>query len=347
MSNSAESTLQKAYELIENNQLAEARDLIQPLLESNRDNPAVWWIYAHAVDDPDEGRAALDQVLKLDPTYPGATEIHSRISLPAPESPRGVIKKLQKQESTADVDDWDDMEFDEDSSRVPQGTRRRRSPLRLILLAVVAIVLIILAFLLLSGGGGTPSSPTSVAGNPTSAPTLDIQIVVTTPEETEEIETIEPTEESATATSMPEPTETIEVIQPTDEPEMTEAVGVEDANAEGASSSLDTLQKALSAYDVAPEDIITRSTLLGQTLQVKVCSPLGPQSSVTLNEVMQIFVKENTSLPPETEAVAVSLVDCDQNGFPRTIGVDMETVRGLSDGTLTLKDFQREWQPLP
>jgi hypothetical protein len=75
MSDSNSAVLQRAYELIEAGQADEARFLLESVLEDEQTNPDAWWIYAHAVEDPVRARQALDQVLALDPDYPGAAEL--------------------------------------------------------------------------------------------------------------------------------------------------------------------------------------------------------------------------------------------------------------------------------
>ncbi|MFN8377256.1 MAG: hypothetical protein U0452_01165 [Anaerolineae bacterium] len=75
MSDSNSAVLQRAYELVESGQSEEARSLVESVLEAEQSNPDAWWIYAHAVDDPVKARQALNEVLALDPEYPGANEL--------------------------------------------------------------------------------------------------------------------------------------------------------------------------------------------------------------------------------------------------------------------------------
>ena len=53
MSEANEEALEQAYELIEADKLAEAEALLKPVLERDPDNIDAWWLYAHAVRDPD------------------------------------------------------------------------------------------------------------------------------------------------------------------------------------------------------------------------------------------------------------------------------------------------------
>lgn len=75
MSDSNSAVLQRAYELVEAGQADEARSLVESVLEAEQANPDAWWIYAHAIDDPVKARQALNEVVKLDPGYPGASEL--------------------------------------------------------------------------------------------------------------------------------------------------------------------------------------------------------------------------------------------------------------------------------
>lgn len=365
MSNSIDSILQEAYELIENNELSKARELVTPLLESNRDNPAIWWVYAHAVEDPEQGREALDHVLRLDPTYPGATDIKQKIMPTVPSRPS--IKPLQQREnvtSHTDADDeWEDLEFNPEGETAQEASSGR-SPIFAILVGIIVIIgIVALAGLVLSGLGGSTTPPTEIAQAPTELPTVDAQIITTEP--TEEVEpTVEPTN-----TDLPEPTETEEVApivtessvptdeqtdspttSPTEEPtDIVEPTATTEATAE--STSVDSniiIAEALSDYEVTADDIETRPSPLGETYVVSVCAVPGPESSLTLNGVMDVFVAEIANLPDGIDAVAVSLADCGEEGsFTRTIGVDMETLQSFSQSTIELKDFQRKWQPLP
>lgn len=61
--------LKQAHTLIRQDQLAEARQLLAPILESDPQNVHAWWLWAYAVEDPHEVREALNQVLTIDPDY--------------------------------------------------------------------------------------------------------------------------------------------------------------------------------------------------------------------------------------------------------------------------------------
>ena len=68
-------SLTHVYTLIEAGKLSEARVVLEPMLEKDADNADVWWVYVHAVEDPADAQTALNNVLRLDPDYPGANKL--------------------------------------------------------------------------------------------------------------------------------------------------------------------------------------------------------------------------------------------------------------------------------
>lgn len=86
MSDSNSAVLQRAFELVEAGRADEARGLVESVLEAEQSNPDAWWIYAHAVDDPVKARQALNEVLALDPEYPGANELGNVLDVQYPDA---------------------------------------------------------------------------------------------------------------------------------------------------------------------------------------------------------------------------------------------------------------------
>ncbi|MBZ0304653.1 MAG: hypothetical protein K8I82_01170, partial [Anaerolineae bacterium] len=72
MNDTTEQVLDRAFELIEDGRLEDAQRLLKPLIDADRNNPDVWWLYAHAVTDPEAAQIALQNVLRLDKDYPEA-----------------------------------------------------------------------------------------------------------------------------------------------------------------------------------------------------------------------------------------------------------------------------------
>ena len=79
MSESIQPTLTSAFEMIEQGHPDRAVTVLQPLLTQAADNPDVWWVYAHAVSDPQVAHAALTRVLRLEPGYPEAVTLLRRL----------------------------------------------------------------------------------------------------------------------------------------------------------------------------------------------------------------------------------------------------------------------------
>jgi predicted Zn-dependent protease len=78
--------LSRAYELVEAGKPDEARTVLEPILVNDRDNADAWWIYAHAVSDPNEARHALGNVMRVNPNYPGAAELKAALDQPVPRN---------------------------------------------------------------------------------------------------------------------------------------------------------------------------------------------------------------------------------------------------------------------
>lgn len=323
MSNSTNVILQNAFDLIENNELEDAQHILEPLLETESNNPAVWWVYAHAVQNSEEGMQAIDKVIQLDPTYSGANELKIQMS----------SMKESTSELDDPIDDWDDLGFatDDNISEPSSG----RSPIRFLFIAIVVIIIVVGIFAILSGTlGNTSQQPTPVVAQSTAIPTANMQIVtnISATEASIEVATeIIPTQEVATALPTEKPTKAEPTIAPTQTP-----------------SYLSLVEENLSAYGVSETDIETRQTLLGTTLDVTICATAGAESSLALNGVMDILVESNSDAPEDITAFAVTLMDCNnEQSIPRTIGVERSFVQSFSDEEIALKDFQREWKPLP
>lgn len=64
-----QSTIQEAYSLIRSGKKHAAVDLLLPILRDDKDNLNAWWVLANALDDREEIRQALEQVIRLDPDH--------------------------------------------------------------------------------------------------------------------------------------------------------------------------------------------------------------------------------------------------------------------------------------
>ena len=58
MTDNVQNALSEAYELIEADNLEEARSVLRFILAEDPDNADAWWLYAHAVEEPETARTA-------------------------------------------------------------------------------------------------------------------------------------------------------------------------------------------------------------------------------------------------------------------------------------------------
>ena len=193
MSDSTNTVLQRAYELIENDELEQAQELLAPLLETDDKNPSLWWVYSHALRDQSIGQLALDRVLELDPSYPGANELKEEVleiqsrdqDFLQVDSADGVAA----QEAVDSIDDWDDLQPAlEDADALPNG-RVGAVALAVILFVVAAGIALVASGTIdiseiLSDILPTPEAEVIVVAAPTAAPaTLESDPEATPPDD--------------------------------------------------------------------------------------------------------------------------------------------------------------------
>jgi hypothetical protein len=195
--------LSRAYELVEAGKSDEARTVLEPILQNAPDNVDAWWIYAHAVTDPDDARRALENVVRIDPHYAGATDLLQTLN---DEYPLREEAPLVPEPVIADTVESDVPEVDEEPeetyaeqrtyepARVPAAEEPSRSWLPVAIVAGIIVLLFVVLVLILPSLTG-PALPTptvaSVSSNTTPQPTTPLLL-----DETEEI-----VQESPAATS--------------------------------------------------------------------------------------------------------------------------------------------------
>ena len=143
MSDSTNAVLQRAYELIEDDELEQAQELLAPLLETEEDNPSLWWVYSHALRDQSIGQLALDRVLELDPSYPGANELKNDVLEIHSSDPEFLQVDVDESVSAQDamgsaIDDWDDIQPELEDAGESSGGRLGAVVLAIILFVVAA-----------------------------------------------------------------------------------------------------------------------------------------------------------------------------------------------------------------
>lgn len=245
--------LNEAFELIEKGDYAQARFLLKPILEESPDDEDALWVYAHAVEDPQEGRETLLQLKRLNPDYPGLQPMLAQVGLAetptyAPVAPvTSKPSEAVKPDVTPIAADFSDDDFDfetvEESVIASESSGGSRSCLYLILagLLILVITLVLLnAAGVLQPAGGDPE----VVDNPTAT-----------------------VEQSPQATAD------------------TQNVATEPFDAASLASSLDNVT-------LAEQGIELSETTLGQTVIAYVCQLPGPSATDTISTVFETLAQQ-------------------------------------------------------
>lgn len=310
-------TLNEAYQLIENGQLARARTLLMPLLTANSNDPDVWWLYTHASEDPVEGRRALEKVLELSPAYPGASALYQELTGTAPQ-PRVRPLKPLGQPTPAAPPTLPDLpgsaprtaaeptldEFDE----IAEETRGRRLPIRLIaLVAIIALILIGLLFVLSQQQPPAPpaTETPAVAVVPTTTEVLATQEASATQEIVMTAEPTAATTEAVVPTVEVIPTEqiaTAEEIVITQEPVAIATAEISPQQTEEASPTPErptATNTAVPATDTAVPGVAT-ATIVAQSVPAET-----PTSSI--DDLYTALVNFNVT-PPDGISTAATVL---------------------------------------
>ena len=317
MSDSTDAILQDAFDLIEKGELGQAQAVLGPLLETENDNPDLWWIYAHAVKDSKVGIEALDRVIQLDAAYPGARELKERAALV--QFSGGGAAALEAEtastqpagEEQGDIDDWEDLQ--PEVERTAQNTKFGRG----FVVAIAAFLLIALGALL-ALSGELDLTPLASFLAPTAEPQI---IIVSAPTEDDSSPAIAPTETEAALAST--------------------AVSPETA------AFITLVSDAISDFEIDETVSGLRSTELGNTVVIHVCAVPGPEFQARLGGVMGAVVSLEASIPENAEAIAAGLVNCDDaDATVRIIGVERGIIQTYANEDIDARDFQGSWKPL-
>lgn len=385
MSESTDALLRRAHELIEADQLEQAQAVLAPLLEAESNNPALWWVYAHAVSDSAIGAAALDRVLQLDPTYPGARELKAELVsaqgglVSGLDSGLHLASAQSSQVDDSNIDDWEAIKPGiEETSANPRAGRG------FVLIIVALLVLASGAVLVLSGAieidevlslfSQATKEPVIVVVEPNlEASATDSPI---TPESTSEATasasampltatdeatdgtaadsltaTDEPTLEASaiplTATDEPTPEPTLEPTVAAEE-EMTPTVtATATLSPSNVESFIELVVDQIGDFTIDASRSAARETQLGMTIDIFICSAPGPEFNTRLGAVMDAAGNLHESMPTQVEAFAVSLLNCaDPDDNARTIGVDRSILDDFATGEIEAEAFQQAWRLL-
>lgn len=381
MSQNTEVALKQAFSLIEAGNLEDARAILRPILESDKDNADVWWLYSHAVTDPETARLALNNVLRIEPDYPDARDLLNQLETqqkdeqfedfpdadkepafipPMPSSIPGIKPLPTRSEGGAKVADTDADELPEDMFEEEEGEAFYRRPLfyvpliTILLLAALAIV-IIKPFAV-----NSPSPQTTETGIQTPVETIQssaLEVTSTTEVNTglptstfAEVSTTEaatPTLEgigaaSATLTPVESSTESTTAVPPTVENTTTDI-----APTVGQSGDVSAVAADFSGFTLSSGNPVSiDATSLGQTLRVSVCASAGKEMRELLPKAMETLAKSSVNYASQAQAISVQMVDCSANSTLLWIGSSIDDAVAFANSTLSDKDYQAKWRPV-
>lgn len=357
-------TLSQAYELIETGNPEEAEQLVQPLTIHDKDNPDVWWVYAHAVSDPEKARQALNKVLQLDHSYPGARDLLDTLETQLPQATAIPLldvddgdttraqlpptlpdfPQLKKLSSTKDEES--DLFADEDIDEFPivatddfgeidlldeeeEEDEQKGGRLGIIAAAVIVIALIAIGAILVFLNPFQPTKTTTTATPISSSQQVALATSTSLPTVDQQSVSVTPS------------TSTSSISTPT-----SEAIdfGIE---AQLDEQTLETLSAALSSFNLATDKAFeTRQTSLGNTLLTHICGTPGPESRSTLIEAMDALANESTSISSGVEAIGVVILDCNSNNTILSIAAPTQEAQAFGNANLSESEFQATWRPV-
>lgn len=344
MNHELDQTLSQAYELIEADKLDEAQNLLKPLLDTHKDDPDLWWLYAHAVTDKTTAKHALQQVLRIDPAYQSAAVLIQRLeglsaspeaspdqaassTMPEPDFlpdlPEVMPAEWEAASKTSEFDfisdeiaevgiegleDEDDFEsmLDDDAGRAgrPRPAFRRRALLTMSLLGILVFIGIIAIALLTSQSPAEQLAPPQSADND-----------------------LTPADQQATVTL--------------------ESPSVSAEGRTGEVSDYANYYEALKSLAVKENGIATTNTALGNTLVAQICTLPGPEMRQALPQAMDALAGAAEDALPSADAVGVDLLDCsDGDRKLLFIGVQLSDALAYARGEITAAEFSARWKPL-
>lgn len=312
MSESINERLSRAFNLIEAGKHPQAREILEPMLNSQQDNPDVWWLYAHAVEDMAPAEDALARVKSLEPNYPGATDLLQTIA--TRKETQGPITTSLSDIDGADFvnrssleDDFDSNALeDEDEDSTPQS---RQQMLTLLAVPIILVLLLIVIFVVINPFGSDDED--------TPEPTQSAQI-------------------QATAAGI---IETPAMQLPTATPEFAETPAI-----------ADDVESALSDAGLVVlegETSVEQTELFGSTLLASVCSGAGAQLRDSLETTLTAMAGAVGGATEDVDAVGARFVDCSaDNAILNIIAVDIAAATDFAAGGLTQEEFRAEWRPV-
>jgi hypothetical protein len=342
MNDDTNQVLTRAYDLIESEHLAEAKALLDPFLEREKDSADAWWLYAHAVQDVDTARKALLNVLRIDPDYPDANDLLKTLEgtlAPAP-SPMRPIQRIDASRAPAAAPDLpptlpekvdETWEFEE-VGEGKQTARRLFTPRLLAVLIPVLFIVVVGGLLLILNSASPPETtgvPTISAEEQALLPTLPVSDFTSV-----SVDTIVPSSVTAEATSS---------LDNTPAPANTSGPTPQPTPAPAAGDPYAPLFDALHTFTIPRDGIGVTQTSLGETLLVSICTLPGPELRAALPRAMNAIANVSHSLAEDMDAVGARMLNCGNNSTLLVIGVSLENAVAYADGELSEEQFQALW----
>lgn len=373
MSDETRSALRQAFDAIEAGDLESARAIIEPILVVEPDNADAWWVYSHAISDPEEAMTALDNVVRIDPEYPGAGELLSTLRERLPRRPVQPVTSSAPPAPShfPDLPAADEPDFDIERTP-PSGMKpvtveeeaeeeSQRSIIPMLAGILLVIVVLVLIVSLLSRTQTPALTPTAIAVATQAFDTTSIPFTLTE-EPTSESQAVAPvTTETSEAISTTEvgatPTASLNIGTATagGEADSTEAAPdatetsepVVDATAEsGVSSDGDeALLSGLGRFTLADEPITRQVTTVGNAVLVNVCVADRREVTTLLRPVMRAIANGTAALGSDVEAVGARMMNCTTGNPFVVFAVDRQSAMDHGAGTLSYVEFRERWQP--
>lgn len=324
MSQPSSEQLQRAYELIQSDDIAEAHMILARHLAKHRDDVDAWWLMVYATEDQNEAERALQNVLRLDPNHEQARALLDEIGeipetvLEQPLKDPSFLERLDTTPSAAVAphkthDEYLDDEFDFDAAdEDEQLAKPVRSSRRLLtaLLAALALILVVGALLILGTQRGIAPEATQAA----------IQGTSTAPS----------------------------IVVPTTEPQITDTAPTALSPSEEAVLTPEQAQpfvEELSGVTLISNGLEIVTTSKGQTLSASVCStPSSRAIRDAVFETMKGLARANASASGLADAIAVKVFNCDgDNALLRFISADLVSAKEYADSVINESQFASLW----
>jgi hypothetical protein len=141
----AEEQLHEAYQLLKDGQKMRAEAILRPIVDAEPENADAWWLLANAVDEPDEIRAALGQVVRLRPDHAKAALMLRRIN-----------ERYPADDSATSIEALLNADYEDDAPRrvtvtKAKGSNNRRLVVVLVMLVVLSVIGCAACFLFAGG----------------------------------------------------------------------------------------------------------------------------------------------------------------------------------------------------